>query len=65
MLSRRGLVAGGLATPFLARSGFAQSDWPKGPLRWIVGLYQYQERYRQQIQLGDPQQAQLADLGLS
>lgn len=31
-----------------------------GPLSWIVGAYQYHERYRQEIQLGDPQQAQLA-----
>jgi tripartite-type tricarboxylate transporter receptor subunit TctC len=37
-LSRRGLLAGGLATPFLARSGFAQSEWPKGPVRWIVAF---------------------------
>jgi iron complex outermembrane receptor protein len=31
-----------------------------GPLTWILGLYQYHEDYRQRIQLGDPQQAQLA-----
>jgi iron complex outermembrane receptor protein len=31
-----------------------------GPLQWIVGLYQYHETYAQRIQLGDPQQAQLA-----
>ena len=37
-LSRRGLLAGGLATPFLARAGFAQSDWPKGPVRWVVAF---------------------------
>ncbi|RYF98521.1 MAG: TonB-dependent receptor, partial [Caulobacteraceae bacterium] len=30
-----------------------------GPLNWIVGLYQYQEQYRQRIQLGSPLQAQL------
>jgi tripartite-type tricarboxylate transporter receptor subunit TctC len=36
--SRRGLLAGGLATPFLARAGFAQSDWPKGPVRWVVAF---------------------------
>ena len=35
-ISRRALVAGGLAAPFLARHGHAQSDWPKGPVRWIV-----------------------------
>ncbi len=37
-LSRRSLVAGGLATPFLATSGFTQSEWPKGPIRWIVAF---------------------------
>ncbi len=31
-----------------------------GPLNWILGLYQYQENYRQRIQLGSPLQAQLA-----
>ncbi|MDO9430893.1 MAG: TonB-dependent receptor [Phenylobacterium sp.] len=31
-----------------------------GPLKWIVGLYQYKEQYRQRIQLGSPLQAQLA-----
>ncbi|MBI1200319.1 MAG: TonB-dependent receptor [Phenylobacterium sp.] len=31
-----------------------------GPLTWILGLYQYHEKYRQRIQLGDPQQVQLA-----
>jgi iron complex outermembrane receptor protein len=30
-----------------------------GPLTWILGLYQYHEKYRQRIQLGDPQQAQV------
>jgi tripartite-type tricarboxylate transporter receptor subunit TctC len=34
--SRRGLLAAALATPFLARHGYAQSEWPKGPIRWIV-----------------------------
>lgn len=29
-------------------------------LQWILGLYQYHEKYQQRIQLGDPQQAQLA-----
>ena len=37
-LTRRGLVAAGLATPFVARHGFAQSDWPKGPVRWVVAF---------------------------
>jgi tripartite-type tricarboxylate transporter receptor subunit TctC len=37
-LSRRGLIVGGLATPFLATSGFAQSEWPKGPIRWVVAF---------------------------
>jgi len=36
--SRRAFVAGGLATPLLARAGSAQSEWPKGPLRWIVAF---------------------------
>jgi iron complex outermembrane receptor protein len=31
-----------------------------GPLSWILGLYQYQERYRQRIQLASPLQAQFA-----
>ncbi len=31
-----------------------------GPFNWILGLYQYQEQYRQRIQLGSPLQAQLA-----
>ena len=31
-----------------------------GPLRWILGVYQYREEYRQRIQLGNPNQAQLA-----
>jgi iron complex outermembrane receptor protein len=30
-----------------------------GPLSWILGVYQYHEEYRQRIQLGDPQQAQV------
>lgn len=37
-LTRRSLVAAGLATPFVARHGFAQSDWPKGPVRWVVAF---------------------------
>ncbi|MDZ4375149.1 MAG: TonB-dependent receptor [Phenylobacterium sp.] len=32
-----------------------------GPLRWILGVYQYEEEYRQRIQLGNPNQAQLAN----
>jgi iron complex outermembrane receptor protein len=31
-----------------------------GPLRWILGVYQYKEEYRQRIQLGNPNQAALA-----
>ncbi|HEY9218905.1 MAG TPA: TonB-dependent receptor [Phenylobacterium sp.] len=31
-----------------------------GPLNWILGVYQYHEQYRQQIQLGNPLQAQMA-----
>lgn len=37
-LLRRGVLAAGLAAPFLARHGYAQSDWPKGPVRWIVAF---------------------------
>jgi tripartite-type tricarboxylate transporter receptor subunit TctC len=37
-LLRRGVLAAGLAAPFLARHGVAQSDWPKGPVRWIVAF---------------------------
>lgn len=35
---RRSLLTGGLAAPFLAREGFAQGDWPKGPVRWVVAF---------------------------
>ena len=31
-----------------------------GPLSWILGVYQYQEEYRQRVQLGNPNQAALA-----
>jgi tripartite-type tricarboxylate transporter receptor subunit TctC len=37
-LLRRGVLAAGLAAPFIARHGFAQGDWPKGPVRWIVAF---------------------------
>ena len=41
-VSRRGFLAAGLvaplAAPFLARHGWAQSDWPKGPVRWVVAF---------------------------
>ena len=37
-LSRRSLLAGGLAAPLLAASGFAQTEWPKGPIRWVVAF---------------------------
>jgi tripartite-type tricarboxylate transporter receptor subunit TctC len=37
-LSRRGVLAAGVAAPFIARSGFAQGDWPRGPVRWIVAF---------------------------
>ncbi len=32
-----------------------------GPFRWILGVYQYEEEYRQRIQLGNPNQASLAN----
>ena len=31
-----------------------------GAFRWILGAYQYHEKYRQRIQLGNPNQVQLA-----
>jgi tripartite-type tricarboxylate transporter receptor subunit TctC len=34
--TRRALLAAGLATPFLARHGWAQAKWPNGQLRWVV-----------------------------
>ena len=37
-LSRRSLLAGGLAAPLLAASGFAQTEWPRGPIRWVVAF---------------------------
>lgn len=37
-ISRRAALAVTLATPFLARHGHAQSDWPRGPVRWIVAF---------------------------
>jgi tripartite-type tricarboxylate transporter receptor subunit TctC len=36
MPTRRALLGAGLATPFLARHGWAQAKWPNGPLRWVV-----------------------------
>ncbi len=32
-----------------------------GPLNWILGVYQYEEDYSQRIQLGNPQQSQMAN----
>ncbi|GEP58449.1 Bug family tripartite tricarboxylate transporter substrate binding protein [Reyranella soli] len=37
-LLRRGVLAAGFAAPFLSRHGYAQGDWPKGPVRWIVAF---------------------------
>lgn len=34
--TRRALLAGSLAAPFLARHGWAQSKWPNGQMRWVV-----------------------------
>ena len=34
--TRRTLLGAALATPFLARHGWAQAKWPNGPLRWVV-----------------------------
>lgn len=35
---RRSLLLAALAAPFIAREGFAQGDWPKGPVRWVVAF---------------------------
>ncbi|MBR2815373.1 MAG: twin-arginine translocation pathway signal protein [Reyranella sp.] len=35
---RRPFLLAGLAAPFIAREGFAQGDWPKGPIRWVVAF---------------------------
>lgn len=37
-VGRRALLGATLAAPFLAREGFAQGDWPKGPVRWVVAF---------------------------
>lgn len=37
-LLRRGVLAAGFSAPLLSRHGFAQSDWPKGPVRWVVAF---------------------------
>ena len=34
--TRRTLLAAGLATPLLARHGWAQGKWPSGQMRWVV-----------------------------
>ena len=36
--SRRGLLAGGARGPMSRPPGCAQSDWPKGPVRWVVAF---------------------------
>ena len=35
---RRPFLLAALAAPFIAREGFAQGDWPKGPIRWVVAF---------------------------
>jgi tripartite-type tricarboxylate transporter receptor subunit TctC len=37
-LARRTLLGAAIAAPFVAREGFAQGDWPKGPVRWVVAF---------------------------
>eukprot|EP01034_Spumella_vulgaris_P002477 gene2477-3221_t len=32
------ILGAALAAPFIAREGFAQGDWPKGPVRWVVAF---------------------------
>ena len=34
--TRRALLGAALATPFLARHGWAQANWPSGQVRWVV-----------------------------
>jgi hypothetical protein len=36
-IGRRSLLGAAMAAPFIAREGFAQGDWPKGPVRWVTG----------------------------
>jgi tripartite-type tricarboxylate transporter receptor subunit TctC len=39
MIKRRSVIGAALAAPMLARHGWAQSsDWPKGPVRWVVAF---------------------------
>jgi len=35
---RRAFLGAALAAPLIAREGFAQGDWPKGPVRWVVAF---------------------------
>lgn len=37
-IARRTLLGAALAAPFIAREGFAQGDWPKGPVKWVVAF---------------------------
>ena len=37
-IARRTILGAALAAPFIAREGFAQGDWPKGPVRWVVAF---------------------------
>ena len=37
-VTRRAVLAASLATPMLARHGWAQAKWPAGPLRWVVAF---------------------------
>jgi tripartite-type tricarboxylate transporter receptor subunit TctC len=37
-ITRRSVLGGVLAAPFLAPNGWAQSKWPNGPLKWVVAF---------------------------
>lgn len=36
--TRRAVLAGAIAAPFLGRGALAQADWPSRPIRWIVAF---------------------------
>lgn len=71
--SRTAPITGILAVPYFPTqtTDFDEHKWyysnevnltsnGDGPFRWILGAYQYHEKYRQRVQLANPNQAQLA-----
>jgi len=71
--SRTAPITGILAVPYFPTqtTDFDEHKWyysnevnltsnDDGQFRWILGAYQYHEKYRQRIQLANPNQAQLA-----